>query len=241
MPDRILRAGLFTSEAWLRLKNNDDRVCFVALLPGADNLGNQPAGCYRLMHIWRLYGIDSPEKVAKVLLELGDVDLIRRYEVEHKPFVHIPRFGQSTRYPGRLNPLHPWATGEEKQVFAKKTPVNRMSPHVNHRESHDGVGVGVGVGVGEKLTSALRKPMTVNAERLLIKTLYRLRGAGNDPREVVERSIASGWAGFFALKGSTNGNARHDKDAQRRATLDALTGGYRLDDRVEKDVTPNED
>jgi hypothetical protein len=146
MPDRILRCGLFNSEAWLGLKNNDDRVCWIALFESADNLGNQPAGPFRLMRLWRAYGIETPEKVAKVLLELADVDLIRTYQIEGKPYVHIPRFGQSTRYPGHLYPPPPFATSEQKQVYARKSPVNHRGSQrltEDHRDSPDGVGVGV--------------------------------------------------------------------------------------------------
>jgi hypothetical protein len=136
MPDRILRAGLFDSEAWLGLKNNDDRVCYVSLLTHADSLGNQPAGPYRLISRWRAYGVDTPAKVAKVLTELADVDLILCYTVDAKQFVHIQRFRQSLRYPGHLFALHPTATPEEIQVHRRKSPVNL-------RETPAGVGVEV--------------------------------------------------------------------------------------------------
>lgn len=146
MPDRILRAGLFDSDAWLALKNNDDRVCYIALFEHADNLGNQPAGALRLMRYWRPYGIDTSEKVAKVLSELSDVDLVRPYQVEQKPFVAILKFRQSIRYPGRLFPPPPWATDQEKQLFAKKS-------RAIHGDSPVGVGVGVRVGVNQNRTS----------------------------------------------------------------------------------------
>jgi len=153
VPDRILRAGLFDSEAWLGLKNNDDRVCYIALLGTADTFGNQPAGPFRLIHRWRPYGIETPEKVAKVLAELADVDLIRRYEVDGKPYVHLPRFNQTRRYLGRLYPVPPWATDLEKQAFAKKSHVNHQSTPENHGDPRHGVGVGVGVDLGVDVAS----------------------------------------------------------------------------------------
>lgn len=124
MPDRILRSELLTSEAWLSLKSNDDRVCWMVLLLHADNMGNQPAGPHRLVHMWRSFGVDTTEKAAKIMLELADVDLVRPYQAEGKPYCHIPRFRQAMRYLGKLWPISPWTTNEEKQRIASYSRVN---------------------------------------------------------------------------------------------------------------------
>lgn len=145
MPDRIIRAELLTSEAWLSLKNNDDRVCWLVLFLNADTFGNQPAGPYRIIHLCRHAGIDTPEKAAKVLTELADADLIRCYQADGKPYVHIPRYNQSRRFLGRLWPVPDWSTNEEKQAFTNKSQVNHKRPQVTHGEPPEGVGVGVGV------------------------------------------------------------------------------------------------
>jgi hypothetical protein len=128
VPDRILRAGLFTSEPWLALKGNDDRVCYLALFEHADCLGNHPAGLFLLARYWTPYGPDTPEKAAKVLLELVDVGLVSTYTAVDKPYLHILRFRQSTRFPGKLWPLHPHADDSEKQVHARKSRVTLGDP-----------------------------------------------------------------------------------------------------------------
>jgi hypothetical protein len=147
MPTRILRAELLDSEAWLSLKDNADRAAWISCFLSVDTLGNMPAGTYRLIKLWRCYGIETPEKIAKVLAELADVDLVRLYEIDGKPFLHIPRFGQSRRYLGHVWPLSPWNTEEEKQMVARKAPVNRRCARATHGEPPLGVGVGVGVEV----------------------------------------------------------------------------------------------
>jgi len=136
MPTRILRAELLDSEAWLSLKDNADRAAWISCFLSVDTLGNMPAGPHRLIKLWRAYGIETEEKVAKVLRELADADLVRLYEIgekpDQKPYLHIPRFGQSRRFLGHLWPLPPWATDQEKQQFAKKAPVKHKRAHVDH-------------------------------------------------------------------------------------------------------------
>lgn len=135
MPKRELRDGLFTSEAWLSLKNNDDRVCYLALFERADNLGNQPAGEQFLLRLWRPYGIDNSAKIAKVITELFEADLVHPYQVGDKPYVHIMRFGQLwTRYKGTLNPIHPNMTVEEKQWLERFTTVVVQSNYGSNTE-----------------------------------------------------------------------------------------------------------
>jgi hypothetical protein len=138
MPNRLLRAELLDSEAWLALKDNADRSSWIACFLTVDTFGDMPAGPQRLMKLWRPYGIDTPEKAARVFADLADVDLVRRYECNGKVYLHIPRFNQSPRFPGHLWALSPWATNEQKQIFAKKS-------RVTHCESPEDVDVDVDV------------------------------------------------------------------------------------------------
>ena len=146
MPNRILRAELLDSEPWLALKDNADRCAWIACVLSADTFGNMPAGPQRLVKLWRPYGIDTPEKAAKVFGDLVDVDLVRRYTDRDKPYLHIPRFNQSRRYLGHLWPLSPWTTKEEKQRLAGKSPADHSESQEVSCEPPVGVGVGVGVG-----------------------------------------------------------------------------------------------
>lgn len=124
MPNRIIRSELLDSEAWLSLKGNEDRCAYLALLLTADNFGDMPAGPHRLVRLWRPFGIDTPEKAAKALADLADADLIRRYEFNEKPYLHLPRFGQRMRYTRHAWPLSPWATIEDKHTVAKISPAS---------------------------------------------------------------------------------------------------------------------
>lgn len=121
MPDRIIRDEILESSRWLSLKDNSDRLAFIAILLHADSLGNFPAEQYRLLRMWRDFGIQSLDLVAKTLSELVDHDLIRLYEVGEETFLHVPRFGQSMRYIRDIYPLSPWTTNEEKQRLTNKS------------------------------------------------------------------------------------------------------------------------
>jgi len=127
MPDRIIRDELLESTKWLSLKDNADRLAYVALLLKADSLGNFSAEPQRLVRMWRDFGITTPELVAKTLMELSESDLIRLYEADGKTLLHIPRYRQRLRYLKRVFPISPWTTDEEKQRLEIKSPDSRLS------------------------------------------------------------------------------------------------------------------
>jgi hypothetical protein len=121
MPDRMIRDEILDSQAWLTLKDNGDRLAFISLLLKADSLGDFPASPFRLMRLWRDFGIGTPELVAKTLSELSDHGLIRLYSVDENRYLHIPKFRQSLRYISNTFPVSPWITEAQKQALTKKS------------------------------------------------------------------------------------------------------------------------
>lgn len=121
MPNRVIRESLLNSDRWIGLRDNTGRVCFVALLLTADDVGNCEASTIRLRRLWRDYGVDTDEKVIKTLAELVDSDLVRMYEVIHKQHLHIPRFRQFLRNVKRRFPGSPWDDNEKIQDVLVKT------------------------------------------------------------------------------------------------------------------------
>jgi hypothetical protein len=112
MPDRLLRDELLDSERWINLKDNADRVAYIALLLRCDVFGNYVASEVRLIRLWRDYGINNSQLVAKTLDELAEQDLVRLYAVDNSPYLHIPRFRQRLRYTAtRKFPPSPWDQG----------------------------------------------------------------------------------------------------------------------------------
>lgn len=72
-----------------------------------------------------------------------------------------------------------------------------------------------------EMRKKLHKVPTERAKELLIEKLLKLRDKnGDDPREVLERSVMNGWQGIFELpknKGNDNHNSWRINDEERRA------------------------
>ena len=73
----------------------------------------------------------------------------------------------------------------------------------------------------------LRKPMSRRAEELNLKELTRLKESGQDPKSVVEVSIAKGWQSFYPLDGKDAGGrvGSTKADQIRRQTAETLKRG----------------
>jgi hypothetical protein len=148
VPDRIIRDELLTSDRWISLKDNGDRLAFLACLLTVDTLGNMEASNGQLRRLWRDFGINTDQLIAKTLTELLEHDLARPYDIEGKRFLHLPRFKQTRRWLGRICPLSPWTSNEDKQRVENYSHGARTAQAPSaHRAHLIGVGVGVGVGV----------------------------------------------------------------------------------------------
>jgi hypothetical protein len=123
MPDRILRDEILDSERWLAV-DCGAKLAFVACLLKCDAVGNLDAQPLRLYRLWRDFGAGTVEASEELLKALEAVDLVREYLVDHRRFIHIPRFGQRVRYVGSLHPGSPWdKTGkQQKQSAAEISP-----------------------------------------------------------------------------------------------------------------------
>ncbi len=151
MPDRIIRDDLLDSTRWLDLPTDSHRLVFIALITKADDYGNCEGGSRRLFR-W-MHGftqVKSEADAIKLMSDLQDADLTRRYEVAGKEFWHIPRFRNSRRYWSRKYPKSPFpenSTIPTNQQDVKKIGADLPQTCANPSR---GVGVGVGVGVGDK-------------------------------------------------------------------------------------------
>ena len=102
MPDRVIRDELMRSPRYRKLSSDTARLLFIHILLTVDSLGNAEASLISIGDMLRRHLDDAP--AAKLLSELADADLVRLYEVDGKPYLHVPRFRQRLRY---LNGKHP--------------------------------------------------------------------------------------------------------------------------------------
>jgi hypothetical protein len=115
MPNRVIRESLLESDRWLELHDNTARVCYLATLLTADDVGNLEGTEPRLRRLWREYGADTSAKVTAILQLLTDADLVRVYQADGKRFLHVPRFRQFMRYVKRRVSGSPWDENEKIQ------------------------------------------------------------------------------------------------------------------------------
>lgn len=92
MPNRMIRDGLLTSWRYERL-SSDAKLFLYHVLLCADDLGCIELGpTYLRRRV--LFSQDSDERIAKLIAELSDVDLLRPYQHDRTCYGFIPRFGQ---------------------------------------------------------------------------------------------------------------------------------------------------
>lgn len=228
MPDRVIRDELLESDRWLSLPTDTHRLVFVGLVLRCDDYGNIEGGprrIYRWSHGFTQ--IKSEADSIKLMSDLQDADLVRRYEVEDREYWHVPRFKNARRYWSRKCPKSPYEE-QQNQETAKKPDGDLRKACANPSR-----GVGVGVGVGEKQNKgtvrAMRSPSpsafvlpewippepwnawvearkksrkapTEYALRLAVRKLDNLRERGESPAQVLAQSAFNGWADLYPQK-----------------------------------------
>ena len=158
MPDRIIRDELLQSIRWLDLPTDTHRLIYENLILIADDYGNIEGGprrLFRWMHSFTQ--VKTETDAIKVMSDLQDSDLARRYESEGREYWHLPRFKNSRWYWRRNYPQSPFdddSTNEEKQRPTEKRKIHVTDTSTTRRE---GVGVGVGVGEDQKQKAKARR------------------------------------------------------------------------------------
>jgi hypothetical protein len=206
VPDRIIRAELLESDAYLDISNMAAR-CWLACALTVDTLGNMPANPARLARLWSdaLNADDAPQQsvpdaITAVLAELRGADLARVYLSTGKLYLHLPRFRQKMRYIGKLWPLHPDADPEEKQAFARKYPeLHCDSRWITEKRSESQHEVEVEVEVEVPLPRAPLLPVdnfdpksskSKPANRKKDKDNQALKGASSAPEDLEAEELA---------------------------------------------------
>lgn len=98
MPDRIVRAGILTSDAVNKLSAGAE-VFYRRLMNVADDHGRYDGRTEILRAVLfplRLERVSSSD-IGKWILETGEAGLVRQYHVEQKPYLEIVKFGQKIR------------------------------------------------------------------------------------------------------------------------------------------------
>ena len=156
MPDRVIRDELLKSDRWLDLPSDTHRLVYENLILIADDYGNVEGGprrLYRWMHGFTQ--IKTEPDAIKLMSDLQDADLARRYESDGHEYWHLPRFKNSRWYWKRSYPQSPFpddVTNEDKQ-----RPNEKRNTHVTNTLPTRREGVGVGEDINP--TRARRAPV----------------------------------------------------------------------------------
>lgn len=98
MPDRIIRAGILTSESVSKLTPSGE-VFYRRLMSVVDDFGRYDGRAAILRAA--LYPLQltrvSESDIERWILETGEASLVRRYTVEGGPYLEIVKFGQKIR------------------------------------------------------------------------------------------------------------------------------------------------
>lgn len=205
MPDRIIREELFESVRWLDLPTDTHRLAYIGLVSTrADDYGNLEGGprrLYRWMH--QFTQIKSDADSIKIMSDLADADMVRRYEVDGFEYWHLPRFKNSRRYWSRKCPRSPFdeqkqPTSVENQPVAKNPTAGL--PQTSRSPTR---GVGVGVGVKELQTPLSGKPDDPDgfshfwthypnkAKRKTAATVWRKINPDNETQVAIAKALGS--------------------------------------------------
>ena len=144
MPDRVIRDELLESGRWLDLPSDTHRLIFENLLLIADDYGNFEGGprrLFRWMHAFTQ--IKTETDSIKVMTDLQDADMVRRYEVNDREYWHIPRFKNSRKYWSRKFPTSPYQ--ESGRVPSKEVDAENPHPILTPPSPHLPGGVGEGL------------------------------------------------------------------------------------------------
>lgn len=144
MPDRIIRDELLESERWLSLKDNTDRLVFLAMLLVADDFGNLEASNWSVRRLGLSFGITTEEHAAQVIANLVDVGLIALYEHQHendrrgpKRYAHILRFRQRLRFPKKAHPLPEWQLATYEPDVTESAWRDKIRPAILNRDGNE--------------------------------------------------------------------------------------------------------
>ncbi len=168
MPDRIVRAGLLESDRWLDLRDNTERLSYVAVLLKADDLGTLDATDGALVRLWSgPCNVRSREEAVAILEALRAQDLVRVYTAGGKRYIFIPRFRQRFRARTLKRPAPPaeiladepavLSNLNEIKARTEKMPGNCPQPAGNGQASAPVVVV-EGVVEGEEKTAPASPP-----------------------------------------------------------------------------------
>ena len=151
--------------------------------------------------------------------DYGYIPTFLRHQEIKKPSkwsftTNLPESGSAAPLPHQLPTIPPPATQQRLEVRGKRYKVRGISKEKNETPDEtlpDFINRETWKAYIE-MRHKQNKPPTAYALEQVIAKLQKLRDAGDDPNEVLNQSIISGWAGVFPVKEAKSGKARHSRN-----------------------------
>ncbi len=179
----------------------------------------------------------QPERLKEILSKLAELGAIDQELFEDGLIWSqnfVDRLEQVYKTRKQEIPSKPTLKGKETELLAKETELSiPENPHTKLKDTKL-KDTKLPDFIDKETWEAYlktRKKTTEQAIVLLIKKLGELRDAGDDPNEVLTRSIMMGWIGIFPLdkKGGRNGTNRGHTKSRR------LPKSYRTPEEIFRD------
>jgi len=226
---RMISKAISLDEKVDALSDDTARLLFTWMIPHLDCEGRLYGEARVFKSIVAPRRNYSIKKVEKVLTELEQTGLIERYSINGNLYISVPNFrkhqvglrkdkeSQSQIPPNTPDKRRtkdgvkpPQVKEKFKLKIKKEIYKERILPEWIDKETWDDF---------LEMRSKMKPPPTEKALDLIIKELEKLKTAGDDPNEVLKKSIMSGWRGVFPLKeGKSGANRGHNKTGRELPT-----------------------
>lgn len=209
MPDRIVRAGILSSDPVNTLSWAAE-VFYRRLFSVVDDYGRYDARLSLLRsHLYPLK-VDrvSDSDVGKWLTECVNAGLVSAYQVSGRPYLEVLKFGQRVRADKSKWP--PSSAGicqqplSDAPVFVSEVVSVVDKPATQAFALPDWIPGEVWAAYLET-RKAKKAKSTAYALKLVVMTLEQIRDAGHDPIEALKKSIKGGWTDVYAPKPEKGG------------------------------------
>ncbi|MCE5256548.1 MAG: hypothetical protein LLF89_06845 [Spirochaetaceae bacterium] len=171
----------------------------------------------------------------ETLIILARAGFLYQYEAEGKKYGCIPSFSEHQRISGKeaqQDPQYP-EPAENRESFQHGPSENHTGSDGEAPGKQPGPPGRAGIGIGKRKGNNraalpappdfvpvdtwalfvqhrvdLKKPMSANAANLIFEDLAKWKAKGQDPGEILKKSIKNGWTGVFELSNGSNGKGR---------------------------------
>lgn len=196
-------------------------------------------------HIKKHFGIgdDKIKRIFAYLKRCGLIEYVRERDEKGKLRKSEIKVLNGTRFINPKKPTGVKTTPLENHTCGKHPTTKNIKKQIKQKEKIIHIPTWLSAEVWDEFKQyriERKKPMTPLAEKKLIKELTKLKEKGNDPVEVLNRSILNNWTSVYELnKNVFPFKPNKEKSNELRSTVQFYGPGHPDYDRINK-ISTNE-